>query len=369
MRKIIQILSILLCVMLVIPACNLKRKGDTTKKETEEEEEEEEEETSASEEDKATMKVDSLDEFISDGSIYADNVPIPTPTPIPVVQTSLGMTNADAGYYSGPLENATIVDNEFFRYTIFYTELTDTNYYVYGEFENKTDLPYILRFKNPIVDNQCFPETEFYSEVIEPHTVVADVTDFASPFSNADCPVDFSGVEPTRISFLLLAVSQVQGQLAVIDDPVLQRNYLGINLFPQGEDAYVYQQPQLSPDSTIMYDSDGALFAIDYFEITDYSFKVHYTFINKTTQYISLQLDDEIMNLDSIVFDAGHQSCFIAPFSYQQASFSLSLTDIKNAGLDPLDVHSVAIPLLANSLNDGIKVLWQTLIKKEVEFG
>ena len=371
-RKVLTILALLMCVLFILPSCGMQRKTEPT---TEEEEDPDDTTTESVEEVdvRATMQVDSLDQFISDGSIFAENVPIPTPTPIPVNQYTLGMTNDGNGYYSGPLENATVIDNEFFRYTIFSAELTDTSYVVTGEFENKTDVSYYLYFKNPILDNEC-SDNYFYSDTIGPHSVMEDVTDFAQLFE------DFNGVEPTRISFLLLGVTNEtnpdgSSKSVVLSSPEFLLNYVPVNIFPQGEDAFVYQDKPISDDSMILYDSDGAMFAIDYFEVTNEYFCIYYTFLNKTSSYLELRLDDHMITLDGTVFNTpnnSHQPIYVAPYARQTAKFTISKDTIEKAGLDPYGISTVTLPLISSSVSDpdeGIKVLWQIDVKCKVSYG
>ena len=356
---------------MLLPSCGLRRKETTSK--TKQTEEEEEDDTESSDDPQTTpeakvlMHVDSLDEFISDGSIFAENVAVATPTPIPVRQAALGLTNEDDGYFSGPLENATVVDNEYFRFTIISAELSDTSYIVTSEFENKSEVPYMLYWRNPIMNNSCTSWYFYTEDYIEPHTVYTDVSDFAAVFD------DFDGTEPTRLAFLLLGVpidSSLNAALAQApdsDDTTL--NYIPVTLFPQGEDAFVYQEAQLSPDSTIMYDSEGAEFVIDRFEATDTTFYVYYTFVNKTSKYIQLRLDNGQITLDKTVFDVGNQAVYIPPYGRQSDCFSVPSSVLSAAGVQPTDFKAISIPLIASSLNDGIMVLWDTVVRKEIDYG
>ena len=360
--------------MLLLPSCGLRRKESTSKTRQTEEETDDEETDDTSDDPVvpntgAVMNVKSLDAFISDGSIFADNVPVPTPTPIPVKQSTLGLTNEDDGYFSGPLENATIVDNEFFRFTIVSAVLDGNSYTITSEFENRTDVPYTLYFRNPILNNES-TEYYFYMEsAVEPHTVYTDVTDYPSVFK------EFDGTEPTRIAFLLLAVpvsSNLDANLArSLSDPNKTLNYIPVTLFPQGEDAFVYEDAPLGQDSTIVYDSDGAEFIIDSFEVNDYDFRVNFTFVNKTSEYIVLMIEDGTITLDKTVFDTGNQFNYIPPYGRLSSCFSISISTIKEAGLEPTALKSISIPLIAQSLNNGndFKVLWETVIKKEINFG
>ncbi|MBO4926812.1 MAG: hypothetical protein J5379_00980 [Clostridiales bacterium] len=361
------LISVLLCVMVLCTSCGLHRKETTKKTKVKEETEEEETDESTDETENpqsvALMKVDTLDAFISDGSIFAENVPIPTPTPIPVTQSPLGLTNDVDGYFSGPLTNASIVDNEFFRYTIISVELTDTTYVVNAEMENKTDVPYILYFRDPIMDNMS-TDWYVYTDTIEPHTVLEDTTDFASIFE------DFDGSEPTRLSFLILAIPNDDSQIAILADPVDKLNFIPVNIFPQGEDAFVYQEKPLDPEAMIVYDSEGGQLVIDSFETTEGGqFRVNYSFINKTGDYIQLKLEDGTMTLDKMVFDVGHQSTYAAPYSRVTGQFYVSGTLTTEAGVDPNSVKRVSLPLIAKSLTQDFKVLWQSTITKEVVFG
>ncbi len=369
-QRFIAIISLMLCFMMVLPSCKLRRKGSTAPTEEEETEEEsdiESEDQSDAEITDATafqMNVTSLDQFISDGSIFAENVPIPTPTPIPVNQTSLGLTNDVDGYFSGPLQNATVVDNEFFRFTIISSEVTADQYIINAEIENKSDVPYKLRMLNPVFDNGCAaPNFMYESETIEPHQVLYDVTNFAL------CAENYAGVEPTRLAFLLLAIPSNSKQTAVLADPVLLLNYIPVTLYPQGEDAFHYEERPLDPNSTIVLDNEGAQFVIDSFELQDKKLVVNYTFINKTTDYIKLQLEGGQITIDQIVFETGIQALYIPPYGRQKGCFEIRTSLITDAGLDPAQVKTISIPLQAKSLNDELKVLWDTVIKKEIDFG
>ncbi len=369
--RIAKIIAILLCCAVFLPSCGLRRKETTSKtKHTEEEETDEDETdstTSATPSAVSLMHVDSLDYFISDGTIFAENVPVATPTPIPVSQASLGLTNEVDGYYSGPLENAVVVDNEYFRFTIVSAVLTDTSYTVNSEFENKTDVPYTLNWRNPVMNNENSKYYFYTEDAIEPHTVYTDVTDFAACFDH------FDGTEPTRITFLLLAIPTSSNLTAALanassaDGTTL--NYIPVTLFPQGEDAFVYVDEPIPPESTIMYDSEGAEFIIDYFEATDAHFQVFYTFINKSGKYLQLRLDGGTITLDKTVFDVGSQSIYIPPYGRVSESFYVSGSTISDAGFAPTDFKTISIPLIASSLNDDVMVLWETVVRKEIDFG
>ena len=371
-QRLVAIICVILCIAL-LPSCKLRRKQKAT--ESEEEESLEDDETEDTSEDTSSepeqtsfayfMNVASLDQFISDGYIFAENVPVPTPTPIPVNQTSLGLTNDDDGYFSGPLENATVVDNEYFRFTIISAEATPDGYIVKSEFENKSDVAYTLYLRNPIFNNEC-NDRVYYTDVINAHSVLEDETNFIQCFENYD------GSVPTRISFLILAIPASDNQIAVLADPVNQLNYIPVNIFPQGEDAYHYEEQELPPESSIMYDTEGAQFIIDSFEVSDTRFSVYYTFINKTTDYLQFLLNDGEIMLDKMMFKAGNQAIYVPPYGRQTGVFSVLADDIKAAGMDINQIKLVSLSLKANSLNDvehGIKVLWETIVKKEVELG
>lgn len=373
-QRFLTIIAFMLCIFMLMPSCKLHRKQAATEPEDEEEEIDEEEKeaakSTASESDDSDtpvflMNVTSLDQFISDGSIFAENVAVPTPTPIPVTQTPLGLTNDVDGYFSGPLENATIVDNEYFRFTIFSAEATDQGYIVKSEFENKSDVAYKLYLRNPIVNNEC-NDLVYYTDVIEPHKVVPDETNFG------DCFANYDGSVPTRISFLMLAVEISGTNPAVLADPVNHLNYIPVNIFPQGEDAFHYEPYEPGPSSDIVYDSEGAEFILDSFDVTNGKLMINYTFINKTTDYVQLLLDDGMITLDKTVINVGSQAIYIPPYGRQTGVFTVSSADLQLAGVDPNMVKLVSLPLKANSLNDvehGIKVLWETIIKKEVHLG
>jgi len=365
--KIIRFLSVMLCVSLLtvsLSACK-KSSGKTSRTTEEETEEETTEATTKATVPVPSMKVDSLDQFISDGSLYAEDVVLPTPTPIPVQQTPLGLENDGNGYYSGSLENVNVIDTKNFRYTITKIEHDDEHYYVYGEFENKTDYTYSLHFKNPTVDNEC---NSFYftlDEPIQPHTTVPDLTDFAK------CVKDYHGQEFTRISFLLLAIDSLKvGKTMPISET--GNNYILVNLFPQGEDKYVYEESPLPEGADIVVDTEGTLLSIDSFELlgTDPGrIYIHYTIRNKTADYIQFKLKDESMMFDDTVFDGlGHQSTYVAPFTTISDYFSISLENFDKVKIDPHNVKSLSLPVIVNSLTDDIKVMWERIIKVEVGF-
>lgn len=365
-QRLIAIISVILCVAL-LSSCKLhrKQKATETEEETSEEDETEESSSETTPSFQYLMNVGSLDQFISNGEIFAENVALPTPTPIPVTQTSLGLTNDVDGYFSGPLENATVVDNEFFRFTIVSSEATPDGYIVKSEFENKSDVAYTLYLRNPIFNNEC-NDRVYYTDVINAHSVLEDETNFIQCFK------EYDGTVPTRISFLLLAVPASSDQTAVLADPVNKLNYVPVNLFPQEEAAFHYEPEELPEDSEIVYDTEGAQFVIDRFEVSDTRFCVYYTFINKTTDYLQFLIDDGEITLDKTVFKVGNQAIYVPPYGRQTGLFSILTDDIKEAGLDPYQIKLVSLPIKANSLNDvehGIKVLWETIIKKEVSLG
>ena len=363
-HRLIAIISVMLCFLMILPSCKLRRKGSATEPEESDETDESSEETGNAS--VFQMDVRSLDQFISDGSIFAENVPVPTPTPIPVAQSALGLTNDVDGYYSGPLENATIVDNEYFRFTIVSAELTADGYVLTSQFENKTDNSFSIHLKNPVLDNEC-TDYYFYTNTIEPHKVLDDVTNYSSVFKDHD-----NTKIPTRLSFLILGIPYGNTNHVVLADPVNELNYIPVNIFPQGEDAYHYEDYVPGPTSEIVYDSEGAEFLIDGFDLTDSRFRILYTFINKTSDYVRLQLDDGQITLDKNVFKPGTQSIYIPPYSRITTEFYIERKDIEEANLDPMKIKLASIPLKASTLTDkdkGIKVLWDTVIKKEVDFG
>ena len=364
-NRLIALLAMVLCFAVLLPCCKLHRKVETTVTEEETEEETESESEATTSLAPSLMQVYSLDQFISDGSIFAENVPVPTATPIPVVQTALGLTNEDDGYYSGALENATVVDNEFFRYTIISVETTDEAYNLNVEFENKTDIPFSLFIMNPFIDGYSVQMT-FITEVIEPHKVIADVISF----EKEDFPL-YDGREPTRVSFLI-APNPLDSNDTVYLSEIggFKYTYAAVSLFPQGEDAFHYTDPDISDTSSIVYDTDGICLQFDSFEIgTDY-FKINYTFVNKTNVYVMAYLKDGRITLDTTVFDTGYlQSMYVAPYGVYKSNFSVSLNDINNAGLVVGDVKTVSVPLYAKYLASDDSVLVDTDVKKEVTFG
>ncbi len=372
-QRLLAAASIILCFMMLLPSCGLHKKQATEKTEEEEEELEDEEDEEDDDKDPSsgsapefTMNVTKLHQFISDGSIFAENVPVPTPTPIPMKQTPLGMTNDMDGYYSGDLTNAVIVDNEYFKFVILSAEVTDEGYIVTSELTNKSDVPYQLYLHDVVVNNVCMDTDYFFkTETLEPNKTITDVTNFAEAFHEEA----YDNAVPTRISFLMIAAPTVDGQTAVLADPVNQLNYIPVNLFPQGEAAYFYEDKPMGNTSSVVYDSDGAQFIIDSFELDDYAFIVYYTYINKTSDYIQLRLDGGTMTLDKMVFEVGNQAAFIPPYARRTGYFKVSRSTIEESGLDPVSIRLASIPLRADSLNNGVMVLWQTTVKKEVDFG
>ena len=364
--RLIQIIALILCVLIVLPSCQLRKKSETTY-----DDESEEESTTDDESDPddsyPTMLVNSLDQFISDGSVFAENAVLPTPTPIPVVQNTLGRTNDDEGYFEGALENACIVDNEYFRFTILNIDTSTGEYIMNMEYENKTDNAFEVRWFHPIVDECLLDDTYFYTDVVEPHTVYSDVTNMSKFF-----PEFFeNSMEPTRISFLLIAAGadpNVKYPAITMASDGMEYNYIPVDLFPQGESAFVYHEADLT-DSTILFDSDGALFAVDYFEVTDYGFYIHYTFVNKTTEHLRLSLDNDILKLDNIVFDTGSQERFIPPYTNFTSYYYVKCETIRASGLDPNDLQTASIPLLVDSLMNGIYVMWQNTLPTKIVYG
>ena len=376
--KLVKVIAILLCFMLLVPSCGLRRKDSTTVEEEDEDfddEEEEEKNTKKKNSDSddptanVMMYVSSLDQFISDGSIFAENMPVATPTPIPVQQSLLGLTNDDDGYFSGPLNNASIVDNENFRFTIISAEIEDTEdsgkqYVIKFEAENKSDVPYALIFKDPVLDNMC-THSDFQTDLntaIEPGEVLKDTLEYSSAFDDFD-----PSVEPTRIAFVLLAAPSVKGTKAYLSPTNLERNYVTVTLFPQGESAFEYKPRELSDTSEILYDNDGGQFAINYFETSSYYLYIHYTYTNKTNEYVYLMVDGDI-TLDKKMFNATNLYSYIAPFSQEEGKYAIKLTDIEAAGMNVADIKFVSIPLLAASLN-GLSILWDADVKSKVIMG
>lgn len=356
--------------MMLLSSCGLHKKQATKATEEEEEiedEEEDDKDPSGSTAPEFSMNVTKLHQFISDGSIFAENVPVATPTPIPMKQEYLGLTNDDDGYFSGDLTDAVVVDNEYFKFVIKSAEVTDEGYIVTSEFTNKSDVPYKLYMHDVVVNNVCMDADHFFvtDSAIEPNKVYTDVTNFASAFYEE--PYDFT--VPTRISFLMIAGPTVDGKTAVLADPVNQLNYIPVNLFPQGEDAYVYEEKPLGSTSKIIYDSEGTQLIIDSFDLTDSSLIINYTYINKTSDYIQLRLDDHAITIDKMVYEVGSQAAFIPPYSRRTGNFTVGRSVIEESGLDPNSLHLASIPLRADSLYNGVMVLWQTTIKTEIEYG
>lgn len=376
--KLVKFIAILLCFMLLVPSCGLRRKDSTTVEEEDEDfddEEEEEKNTQKKNSDSddptanVMMYVNSLDQFISDGSIFAENMPVATPTPIPVQQTLLGLTNEDDGYFSGPLNNASIVDNENFVFTIISADMEDTEesgkqYVIRFHMENKSDVPYTVIFRDPVLDNMC-TNFDVYTDtksVIAPGGDYDDFLEYSSLFDDFD-----PSVEPTRIAFVLIAAPSVKGAQAYLSPTELARNYVTVTLFPQGESAFVYKPRELSDTSEIIYDNDGGQFAINYFETTSYCLYIHYTYTNKTNEYVYLMVDGDI-TLDKKMFNAENIYSYIAPFSQEEGKYSIKLTDIEAAGMNVTDIKFVSIPLLAASLN-GLSILWDADVKSKVIMG
>lgn len=371
-QRLLAAVSIILCFMMLLPSCQMHKKQAT--EETEEEEEDIDDEDDDDDSDPSgssgldfSMNVTKLHQFISDGSIFAENVPVPTPTPIPMNQGKLGFTNDDDGYYSGDLTDAVIVDNEYFRFVIKSAEVTDEGYIITSEYLNKSNVPYKLYLHDVVINNNCMDTDNWYITdfAVEPNKPYTDVTNFADACNEE--PYDFT--VPTRISFLMIAGPTVDGKSAVLADPVNQLNYIPINLFPQGEDAYVYEEKPLGPSSEIIYDSEGTQLIIDGFDLTDSKFVIDYTYINKTSDYIQLRLDDQSLTLDKMVYDVGSQAAFIPPYSRRTGHFTVERSVIEESGLDPSALHLASIPLRADSLNNGVMVLWQTTIKTEIKYG
>ena len=366
-NRLIALLAVVLCFAVLLPCCKLHRKVET--KATEEEEETEEETESETESTTSLaisqMQVYSLDQFISDGSIFAENVPVPTATPIPVAQTSLGLTNEDVGYFSGALENATIVDNEYFRFTITSVEMTDTAYNVKFQVENKTDTPYTIFFLDSIMDNESTNWYYYSDSVIEPHTVYEDENDFAVFFEG------YNGQVPTRLSFLLLATTADDLPRAVLwgkDDSTY--NFVPVNLFPQGEEAFHYEELEIPDDSSIVHDSEGIQLRIDSFDVDDNSFDINFTVLNKTNKYVMFSLSDGKITLDQTVFNNTMlNTSYVAPYGNVHYVYQVSLDKMNSAGVVPSMVKTVSFNVKASYLDEDISVLMEAEIKKEVTFG
>lgn len=367
-NRLIALFAVVLCFSVLFSGCKLHRKVETEATEEEEEAEDETESETAGTTDSlvtSLMQVYSLDQFISDGSIFAENIPVPTATPIPVNQTLLGQTNEDDGYFSGPLENATILDNEYFRYTNVSVETTDEAYIINAQFENKSDIPYSLVMSDITVNNYA-EQIKFGSEVVEPHKVLDDVT----KIDKQNFPW-YDGQEPTRISFLLQSNPLDKSDFAALTENDDSRsNYVAVNLFPQGEEAFHYEDPALSDTSSIVYDSDGIKMQIDYFKIADYTFEIHYTMVNKTNTYVMAYLKDNSITLDTTVFDTDAvQACYIAPYGCVAGKYSVSLDAIQTAGLISNEIKSVSIPVIAFYLGADKSILMDADVKREVTFG
>ncbi|MBR2750917.1 MAG: hypothetical protein IKD90_07285 [Clostridiales bacterium] len=372
--KLIQFLSVILSLsvfLFSLSACKKntdKVAAKSTASEEDEDDEDEDEDETTTKATKATVSepsldVLSLDQFISDGSIFAEDVVLPTPTPIPVSQAPLGLSNDGRGYYSGTLEKVNVIDNQYFRYTIFKVEKDAEHYYVHGEFENKTDSSFGLRFMNPTVDNETNDFYFYIDAPMEPKSVLQDTTDFAKCVSN------YNGQDLTRISFLLLATDpENKNTIYPISDN--NCNYVLVNLFPQGEDAFVYEEAALPDTADILVDTEGALFSIDSFDLNDSQMIIHYTFRNKTGDYLQLKLKDKTIMVDDTVFDElGSQTIYIAPYSTCSNYFFIRKDRFDKVKLNPINANSISIPILVNSLSDGVNVLWERIVKAEVEYG
>lgn len=364
-NRVSAILAIVLCMALILPSCKLHKKEPTKKtKPTTEATEPRVTGTSLS------LDVVSLNQFISDGNAFEETYTLPvTPSPIPVSPTLLGLTNEDDGYYSGPLENATIVDNAFFRYTILSTEVTSESYIITGEFENKTDVPYNLYFYNPIIDNTCNSFC-YYTDVIEPHTVVPDVTDFTKIIPSYD------GTEPDRIAFLIMGSALDKSQHVQLFDEEKGMNYVPVMLYPHGEESFVFQDVSALDGSVIGYDSEQFQFAIEYFTIENDVFQVHYSFLNKTSEYMELLLQDHKLMLDDEFFSTYNQAnsnyrgnSFIAPYSRQTGAFAVSVEDIQQAGMDPEQVRLASMPLQVYTLYTDLTMIFDATIREQVNMG
>lgn len=374
-NRIIALITSIMCVALLVPSCNKLHKKETTRRTKATTEEDEGKTEPAETESSAVMNVLSLDQFVSDGLFYTEDVALPTPTPIPLVQTTLGLTNEDDGYFSGPLQDAVIVDNEYFRYTIFSAEATSDSYILNGEFENKTDIPYILYLFNPIIDNSC-NDYYFYTETIAPHSIMADVTNFKG------CIPNYDGTEPDRIAFVLVALAVDESGVAdssifaPLNGSENQVNYVTCNLYPHGEENFVYEEQEIESGSTIVFDSEESRCDLEYFEVTDKYFIVHYSVLNKTSDYIRIQLDDENISLNGMGFtnsSGATGNCrtnnYIAPFARQTCAVAVKLSDIKKLGLDPMKIENVYFSLTCYSLTRNTGAMWATTVMQEVVFG
>lgn len=363
--KWITVLTVLLACSFLLSACSSSNKS-SRRSTASEEETEESSQQETTEPEVPTINVSSLDQFLSDGSLFAEDVPVPTPTPIPVKQTKLGMENDGKGYFSGMPENTTIIETKYFRYTIFDIKKTDTSYEVNGEFENKSDKAYKLTLRNVAIDSVATTTRFYLQDPVEPHTKVPDTTDFATVVEG------YHGQDFSRISFLILASDPDTSKNATIPISDDGSNYVLINLFPKGEDAFRYEEKAIDEDSKIIFDSDGALFSVDGFEYThsavSSSMTIHYTFVNKTADYIQFKLLEQKIMLDNVEVEIGHQSIYIPPFASLSGDFYVSNSALEGTGINPANVKMVIIPVIANSLTDGIKVLWQKSIKTEVTY-
>ncbi len=359
--RIVALLACVLCVSMLLPSCKLHKKTSTEDSTIDTEETDETPRTTrVSETTVPSMMVTSLDQFITDGNVFSEDLPLPTPTPIPFTQISLGYTNEDDGYFSGALENATIVDNDLFRFTIVNTEVSQEAYIVNSQFENKSDVPYRLKFLNPTFDG-CAVEDSYVTEILEPHKVLDDVTNFTATIAN------YGGTEPDQIAFLLLAIPIDTSMSASIQ---FEKNYVPCMLFPHGEEAYIFQDRVEVSGSSILYDSEVGQFAIDQFEISELYFSVTCSFLNKSSEYVMLRATNGQVMLDDTYFDlASSTAVYVAPYSRLTYSYTVSLSSIEGSGIDPQEVKLFSMNLEADTLYYDIAEMWESLIRKEIVFG
>ena len=359
--RIVALLASILCVSVLLPSCKLHKKTSTEGNTIDTEETDETPRaTRASETTVPSMMVTSLDQFITDGNVFSEDLPLPTPTPIPFNPISLGYTNEDDGYFSGTLENATIVDNDLFRFTIVNTEVSQEAYIVNSQFENKSDVPYRLKLLDPCFDGYAVEES-YITEIVEPHTVLDDVTDFTATIP------DYAGMEPDRIAFLLLAVPIDTSMTASIQ---FEKNYVPCTLFPHGEEAYTFQDRNEVSGSSILYDSEVGQFTIDQFEISDRYFSATCSFLNKSSEYVMLRAANGQVMLDNSYFDlSSNTAVYVAPYSRLTYSYKVSLSSIEEAGINPQSVKLFSMDLEADTLYYDIAVMWESLIRKEIVFG
>lgn len=361
--RILAFIASILCMAMLLPSCNKLHKKTTTER-TEETDDTEETGAPIETQPSATMIVTSLDQFISDGGIFSEDVKLPTPTPIPYSQLPIGLTNDDDGYFSGPLVNASIVDNEFFRYTIISTEVTQTSYIVNAEFENKTDEPYSLVLLHPAINNCSCAEYRFVTEVIEPHTVLQDTTDFAQ------CFPDFDGTEPNRIAFLLKSNPVSSGLIVPLFDSERKANYVPCVLFPQGEENFSFQDREEVSGSSVLYDSEVGQFTIDSFEVSDGYLVVNYSYLNKSPEYVMLSAGNDQVLIDDYYFDIEQGALlYIPPYSRQTKEYYVRVSDLENNGIDPSQVRFISIDLEAKTLYYGILDMWNSTVRGEIVFG